>query len=144
MWARILEDRVFLEYFISENQKRLAKHYNVLTEFLDKHGIGYVKGGNAAVFLWVDLRDSLLGDSYAGDVRALSMSSPEMQKFKRKQDLLSKTWQENGVMIAKGSAFLSEELGWFRIVFTAEEAALRTGLQRFIEVLQALKHSGQL
>ena len=142
MWSRILEDKTFLNRFISENQNRLAKHYTILTNFLREHSISFFEGGNAGVFVWVDLRAWLLHSptvSSKNAVSALKPSSSEFDMFKAKESLLSKTWHQKGVMIAKGSQFLSEELGWFRIVFTAEEDGLMIGLQRFIDVLQELK-----
>ncbi|KAK5166421.1 uncharacterized protein LTR77_007964 [Saxophila tyrrhenica] len=135
MWARILEDTPFLDRFIGDNQKQLASHYALLTNFLDDNHIPYFQGGNAALFLWVDLRRWLLGNSDA-DTAVLRSTSPDAAKYKAKEDRLSKRWLEKGVMIAKGSRSLSEEIGWFRIVFTAEEKALRTGLNRFLEGLR--------
>lgn len=141
MWARMLEDKAFLDHFINTNQKRLAMHYTVVTKFLEQHDIPYFPGGNAALFVWVDLRKWLLGDSK--DVSSLLMSSAHAEQLKAKQDLMYQAWHKKGVMIAKGSAFLTEELGWFRIVFTAEEEALRIGLQRFVDVLQEMKGDGR-
>ena len=134
MWARLLEDGPFLEWFIAENQKRLAKHYTLLTEFLDQDSIPYYKGGNAAVFLWIDLRKVLRGDRK--DMKTLRVTNPDAGVYKDMQDRLIQLWLERGVMIARGSGSLSEEYGWFRIVFTAEEQALHIGLDRFLAVLK--------
>lgn len=38
-------------------------------------------------------------------------------------------------MISKGTSYPTEELGWFRIVFTVDEDCLRIGLQRFVDRL---------
>lgn len=46
---------------------------------------------------------------------------------------------KEGVMIAKGSNFNSEELGWFRITFTADEKALKLGLERLSASLASVK-----
>ena len=45
---------------------------------------------------------------------------------------------QNGVMIAPGSLYETEELGWFRITFTVGEEALKEGLVRILKALQEL------
>lgn len=139
MWARVLEDKSFLNYYISENQKRLAKHYKICTGFLSELKIPYYAGGNAGLFIWVDLRGR-----FSKDLKTLKTSSPSVDEYRTKQDRLSKTWLNKGLMIANGSAFYTEEMGWFRIVFTAEEEGLRLGLKRFIEGLEEQKQKGEL
>ena len=44
IWARILEDRSFLDWYLAENQRRLAKSYRLLTGFLDEQEIPYLRG----------------------------------------------------------------------------------------------------
>jgi hypothetical protein len=44
VWASMLEDRCFLDSFLSENQRRLAENHLLATSFFDEHGIGYFKG----------------------------------------------------------------------------------------------------
>jgi hypothetical protein len=39
-------------------------------------------------------------------------------------------------MVNKGTACLTEELGWFRIVFTVDQESLRVGLRRFLDGLR--------
>lgn len=36
---------------------------------------------------------------------------------------------KNGVIMAPGSVYMPEELGWFRITFTPGEEALKEGLE---------------
>ncbi|KAK4543118.1 hypothetical protein LTR36_005895 [Oleoguttula mirabilis] len=127
-WARILEDAAFLAWYIAENQRRLAEHYRILTDFLDEQSIPYFRGGNAGIFLWVDLRRHLDSGTRSDGSAANSLRAA-------KEVQLSDAWLLKGVMIARGGKFLSEELGWFRITFTAEKPALREGLRRFVEVL---------
>lgn len=137
-WARILEDEPFLDYFISENQRRLAHNYTLVTAFLDKHNIRYLRGGNAGIFLWIDLRPWLLEQGDDQD-HLRELTGPDSEKFKEKERRLDRLWKTKGVMLAMGSNFLSEELGGFRMVFTAEEAALKVGLERFVAVLKEWK-----
>lgn len=72
------------------------------------------------------------------------LSSPQYEQCKAKETLISEACLSKGVMVAKGSNFLSEELGWFRITFTATEKVLMIGLQRMMEALKELQGSGQL
>jgi aspartate/methionine/tyrosine aminotransferase len=130
MWTRLLQDKKYLDWFISENQKRLAKHHAILTDFLDEHKVPYIEGSNAAVFVWIDLRQWLLGNDDT-NVKKLRVTHPGVHKYKELEQSLNNHWLGKGVWLSKGSNSLSEELGWFRIVFTAEERAFRTGLERF-------------
>lgn len=143
-WARILEDTKFLDWFMAENQRRLQKNFGIMTEFFEKEGIPFFEGSNAALFVWVDLRQWFLDDPEKDDIAVLKATAPGVEKYVAKQDLLSKAWQAKGVMIGKGTAFLTEEVGWVRVVFSAQEEALRVGLQRFVDVLRDLKADGQL
>ena len=74
----------------------------------------------------------------------LKLTSPRFEDRKVKETLISEACLSKGVMIAKGSNFLSEELGWFRLTFTANEKVLMVGLQRMVDALKELKKSGQL
>lgn len=144
MWARILEDQAFLNHYLSEGQRRLARNYKICTDILAENKILYYPGGNSVLFVWVDLRSWFLGDNDASNFQALKMTSTAKEQYLAKEDRLIKTWLDKRVMIAKGSAFYSEELGWFRIVFTAEEEGLRLGMQKFIDGLKELKQKGEL
>ena len=139
MWSRILEDKTFLKSFLAENQKRLAKNYRIITDFLKRHGIPYYQGGNAAMFVWVDLRAWLVPEPGSGSYKALLSSSPESEQYRAKIETLGKTWIKKGVTITNGVKCHTEELGWFRIVFTAKEEVLHIGMQRFIDGLQEWK-----
>ncbi|KAK5734937.1 hypothetical protein LTR17_008570 [Elasticomyces elasticus] len=135
-WARILEDEKFLQWYLPENQKRLATNYSTLTKFLNENSISYFQGGNAGIFLWVYLgrqtassgaSDSAVRKSDGGQFDVASVTHQTEQSYDL---LLADTCLKNGVMIGRGSRFLSEEAGWFRITFSADEVALRTGLDR--------------
>ncbi|EMC97585.1 hypothetical protein BAUCODRAFT_107204 [Baudoinia panamericana UAMH 10762] len=111
-WARILEDDKWLKQFLTESQKRLSTNYGTLTSFLDQHSIPYYKGGNAAIFLWVDLR-----------------------RWKT-EDAITEECLKAGVMVAKGTNFVPEELGWFRLTFSTQKEVLEEGLRRLTESLK--------
>ncbi|KAK4900771.1 hypothetical protein LTR27_001950 [Elasticomyces elasticus] len=135
-WARILEDEKFLQWYLPENQKRLATNYSTLIKFLDENSISYFRGGNAGIFLWVYLaqRTASSGKSdSAVRMSGLKQADEESATLEAEQSydrLLADTCSKSGVMIGRGSRFLSEEAGWFRITFSADEVALRTGLDR--------------
>ncbi len=135
MWARILEDRPFLDYFISENQKRLAARYAFVADFLRSHNIKIYEGGNAGLFIWIDLRDRFQGQSNARNSNALNVTSPGAEKLQDAEDRLFSAWWNKGVMMSKGTGCHTEEFGWFRMVITVEEECVKLGLQRFVDVL---------
>lgn len=100
--------------------------------------MSYFKGGNSGVFIWVDLRDWFLRHANSVNGRQyknndLLLSSAQNAEFKALEAALSKAWWKRGVMISKGTSYLTEELGWFRIVFTVDEDCLKLGLQRFVD-----------
>ncbi|KAK5685488.1 hypothetical protein LTS10_003567 [Elasticomyces elasticus] len=131
-WARILEDEKFLQWYLPENQNRLATNYRTLIKFLDENSISYFRGGNAGIFLWVYLgqRTASSGKSNSSDRGQAGLASATLEAEQSHDRLLADTCLKNGVMVGRGSRFLSEEAGWFRITFSADEVALRTGLDR--------------
>lgn len=139
MWARILEDRSFLDFFIAENQRRLAVRYKMVTSLLRGNGFTLFEGGNAGFFVWIDLRDVLRTPDDVEHATALTTSSPRGQAYQSREEELGKIWWRKGVMINSGSGCLCEEYGWCRIIFTVEEECLLVGLQRFIDGVKEAK-----
>jgi bifunctional pyridoxal-dependent enzyme with beta-cystathionase and maltose regulon repressor activities len=70
---------------------------------------------NAALFLWIDLRDYLPSD----------MTPLEGEKW-----LSQKLIDEGGVFISRSETFYGEHPGWFRIVFSLPDS--EEGLRRYI------------
>ncbi|KAH8805247.1 pyridoxal phosphate-dependent transferase [Xylogone sp. PMI_703] len=122
LWAHLLEDQEFLDWFLAENKRRLSENYNLITSFLSSNGIGYFSGGNAGVFLWVDLREYVKGD-------------------RATEALLVKKCVERGLFVGYGTNFFSEEVGWFRLTFTAKTEILMEGLKRLVSVLEDMKNA---
>lgn len=139
-WASILEDKDFLSSFFKTNEERLQQSYTILTSFLDHEKVSYFRGGNAGVFLWVDLR-RFFGDVVkelieSGKIsEVLKATSPDAEKLQKREQQLLDTFLENGVNIGKGSNFATEEFGWFRVTFTTGEGMLLEGLKRFRKAL---------
>ncbi|KAH7384625.1 putative acc synthase [Pyrenochaeta sp. MPI-SDFR-AT-0127] len=143
MWADILEDEQFLADFKTKNREVLAKHFTILRSFLDRFNIPYYNNVHAGVFIWVDLRRYLHGESSHDAAPDHAELVPSMVDTHRDREMkLFKRCLAAGVGIALGSGFSTEELGWFRISFAVEEQALIIGLQRLIKCLESIEANG--
>lgn len=141
IWARMLEDKLFVRNLVASNRILLATHYNIITDFFNQHNIPYLRGGNAAIFIWADFRERLLP---GGKNEDFASGSRFAKVLTARQNLLNDHCQRKGVWIGKGQSFTPEEIGWFRIVFTVKEETLKIGLNRIVEALVELEGSGQL
>lgn len=121
--ANILEDDTWVEQYIAENWRLLAKHYELVVTWAKTHAIPYMPGVNAAFFLWVDL-----GQAYRSRHPAAHATAELDERIM--QSLLGRR-----VFLASGKVFGSEKPGWFRIVFSQPESSLQEGLQRIILAL---------
>ncbi|KAI1179309.1 putative aminotransferase class I and II family protein [Nemania sp. FL0916] len=141
-WAKMLEDRNFLDAFVAKNRKLLRKHCGILTEFLDQHNIPYCANMNAGIFVWVDFGRYLNRESQdsrgSGEPTTKALPS-DVRVHQDSENDLTKRFFNSGVMISSGSSYSAEELGWFRISFTVEEQALHVGLQRLLKCLKEIK-----
>ncbi|TRX91993.1 hypothetical protein FHL15_007090 [Xylaria flabelliformis] len=141
-WAKMLEDRKFLDAFLTKNRRLLQEHCGIVTASLDQHEIPYYANMNAGLFVWVDLRRYLYHkpqENKGSDQPSTEASSSGAQLHRDRESDLLKRCLDNGVMISSGSSYSSEELGWFRISFTVEKQALHVGLQRLLKCLQAIE-----
>jgi bifunctional pyridoxal-dependent enzyme with beta-cystathionase and maltose regulon repressor activities len=94
------------------------------------------------MFIWVDLRRYVTG---AGEVANLSihhLTPQDKDEYQRREMELGTRFFANGVGVAVGTNFASEELGWFRLTFSVSREALETGLQRMWKVLQEIEQAG--
>ncbi|KAL7954013.1 PLP-dependent transferase [Trichoderma compactum] len=123
--ANILEDDAWVEAYIAENRRRLAEHYRAVTSWAKENNITYRPGVNAAFFLWVDL-----GSAY----KSLHPNAEPDDLNKTIATALLK----HKIFLASGTAFGSEEPGWFRIVFSHPEDYLQEGLKRVSKALAEL------
>ncbi len=92
------------------------------------------------MFIWVDLRHYILPHSTNQplDIGNLRISSPDVEVHKKREALIVATCLKNCVGVGYGTNFFTEELGWFRITFTAPKDILLTGLRRFVQSLEGL------
>lgn len=121
--ANILDDKDWHMSYLAQNREKLAHKYRIVTEWAKENAVPYMPGVNAGFFLWVDLGAMYRQrhpEAVIGDIDEVVM-----------QALLSKR-----VFLASGKAFGSEVLGWFRIIFSHEEAYLREGLRRIVEAIE--------
>ncbi|GAB1319554.1 1-aminocyclopropane-1-carboxylate synthase [Madurella fahalii] len=125
------------------NQQRLTEQYAFATQFLDEHGIPYYTNPTAGMFIWIDLRRYLYGlRGGSGQIPDLSvhrLSHEQEKEYRRREAAIGDRCFGNGVPIALGTNFFTEELGWFRLTFTAARDALEVGLQRLRKTLQDIK-----
>ncbi|KAF4974992.1 hypothetical protein FZEAL_8176 [Fusarium zealandicum] len=119
----ILEDDVFVDSYMAENQKKLSQQYERVVSWANKNEIPYAPGANAAFFLWVDL-----GKAYRA--RHAVAESEDIT------DLIMNKLMGKRVFLASGEAFGSEKPGWFRIVFSHHSDYLDLGLQRVMEAFK--------
>ncbi|KAF8422469.1 pyridoxal phosphate-dependent transferase [Tirmania nivea] len=126
LWSTILEDTKFLTYYLNENQRRLGEGYELLVTTLDKYGINYVKGGNAGLFLWVDLSFALEKPEDGG--------KPGMVEDKK----LNRKILDGKVYLATSMSFQGEKRGWYRITFSHPKPLLMLGLKRLLKTLKGV------
>lgn len=115
----MLEDEQWLSGFLQLSRERLAAGNKLARKILDDEGVGYRKGANAGLFLWIDLRPYL--------------STPSNSSLKARwaaEDELLKQLIENKVYITNGKDMSAEEPGWFRVIFAQDERVIREGLRR--------------
>ncbi|UZJ57538.1 hypothetical protein CBS101457_006858 [Exobasidium rhododendri] len=122
LWAALLNDEKYLDWYLDTNRSRLTKTYNYVTDFFKSHQIPYVPG-NAGHFFLIDLRAFLRPEN--GTVVAQ----------KDAEAALSAHFVKNGVFIAPGAQYHHPIPGYFRFTFSLEAKALRVGLERIEKAL---------
>ncbi|RKK91843.1 hypothetical protein BFJ68_g16095 [Fusarium oxysporum] len=121
--ANILEDSLWTDAYIVENQKRLSKQYEFVIRWARDHHISHAPGVNAAFFVWLDL-----GSYYQRN---------HLEMYVKQSHHITKALLEKKVFLASGADFGSEKPGWFRIVFAHEDHYLQEVLTRIIAALEA-------
>ncbi|KAF3092465.1 hypothetical protein TWF706_009033 [Orbilia oligospora] len=125
-WCIMLEDTIFLEYYISEHRKRLGEGYEFLAGILDNLGIDYTRGSNAGFFVWADLSFAL--------EQPEDGSEPGLAEDMR----LDQKLIQNGVHLAAGLGYQAEKPGWFRITFSQPRPLLLKGLAKMMKLLKGV------
>jgi bifunctional pyridoxal-dependent enzyme with beta-cystathionase and maltose regulon repressor activities len=97
---------------------------------------------NAGMFIWMDLRRYLTAGGTAVKLTLHHLTPGEKGDYQQREMEIGSRFFANGVAIALGTNFFTEELGWFRLSFTASRPALETGLQRMLKALQDIERLG--
>lgn len=97
--ASMLSDDEFVERFLEESAKRLAKRYGVFCRGLAQVGIKCL-ASNAGLFLWMDLRRLL-----------------KKPTFEAEMELWKVIIEQVKINISPGSSFHCSEPGWFRVCY---------------------------
>ncbi len=95
------------------------------------------------MFIWVDLRKYLAGAGVnVASLAVRHLAAEAKEEYQKREAEMGNRFFANGVGIAMGTNFLTEELGWFRLTFSVTTEALETGLQRMLKVLREIEQTG--
>lgn len=120
----ILQNDDFTARYIQRNQEKLSLSHEFLTQLLDKHGIEYSHGCNAGFFVWVNL-----GKKY------LEIHPKEIDIGLDFTDMLFQKLLKSKVYVANGTAYGSENSGWFRLVFAHPLPWLEEAMARILRAI---------
>ena len=147
-WTTFLNDRQYLDYYLSENKRRLAEGFETVTSFLRSYGIEWLEGTNAGFFIWADFRPILGSEIVVNDegppVDADAVGIPSQIHRTNAQAQAKDEWFFNkltkgGLFLATGDSFFSELHGFYRITFTLPKPLLELGLERLRKVLEEIR-----
>ncbi|KAL2906512.1 1-aminocyclopropane-1-carboxylate synthase 3 [Bienertia sinuspersici] len=118
--AGLLSDLKFMDYYISENQRRLNSRHQMIVSGLKKAGIRCLES-NSGLFTWVDLRHLL-----------------KSQTFDSEMELWKEIVYSVKLNISPGSSCHCSEPGWFRVCFAnMADDTLELALQRIEAYVEA-------
>ncbi|KAJ1958175.1 hypothetical protein IWQ62_004943, partial [Dispira parvispora] len=120
--VNFFENVEWVDSFLEENRRALAKAYQYVSQVLRRHGIDYIPS-RAGHFMWVDLRPFC------------QLAPAEPRATLASEQVTFENLLDSGVYIATGLAFHSTEPGWFRLSFAVPQPELDLGLARFLKVI---------
>ncbi|TKY88358.1 hypothetical protein EX895_002710 [Sporisorium graminicola] len=124
LWCTWLRDAPFLEWYLQENRRRLAKAYEHALAFFQHYGIPYYPS-NAGFFLLINLR------RYAGIEPGMADTDARAKEAQLVERLI-----EGGVLISPGTMYHHPKPGWFRFTFSQEPSTLKLALRRLEKVMR--------
>ncbi|KAK1559098.1 hypothetical protein Q3G72_010705 [Acer saccharum] len=111
--ASMLNDDEFVDNFLAESSKRLAKRYQTFTKGLEKVGIKCLKS-NAGLFFWMNLGHLLKEQTLEGEMMLWRMIINDVK-----------------LNVSPGSSFQCTEPGWFRVCFAnMDDETVQVALNR--------------
>ncbi|OMO64411.1 Aminotransferase, class I/classII, partial [Corchorus capsularis] len=123
--ASMLSDEDFVESFLRESSKRLAKRHRVFTKGLEQVGISCLKS-NAGLFFWMDMRPLLKEQTFEGETELWRVIINEVK-----------------LNVSPGLSFDCCEPGWFRVCFAnMDDETVEVALDRIRKfVLQGTENA---
>ncbi|EGC40476.1 hypothetical protein DICPUDRAFT_25072 [Dictyostelium purpureum] len=122
----IISDKIYLENYLKENQKRLKESYDFAVKYLNEFNIPFLKSSSG---LFISL-----------DLRACLPSFPIDENDKFSQEI--KIWDhlfENKIIVNPGKLCYFNDPGFFRLIFTLPNDFVYEGIKRISEVYNKLK-----
>ncbi|TVU17081.1 hypothetical protein EJB05_33094, partial [Eragrostis curvula] len=116
--------RAFAAAYVRANRARLRERHGHVVAGLRRAGVSCLRGGNAGLFVWVDMRPLLDEATVAGELR-----------------LWRRVVAEAKLNISPGSSCHCSEPGWFRVCFanmsleTLDVALQRLSCQRKLKLV---------
>lgn len=145
----ILEDDEFVTEYVSENRRRIAESYAVVTWWLQRHKIPYHRGTNAGLFVWANLgaawerrqrkryncqrNGRTDGASWTGDQVTVGAEKEQGHTINEE---INHALIAAKVYLTDGDECGSEIPGYFRIVFTQPRHILEVGLAKIAGILE--------
>nr|AAB70885.1 1-aminocyclopropane-1-carboxylate synthase [Pelargonium x hortorum]ABQ51844.1 1-aminocyclopropane-1-carboxylate synthase [Pelargonium x hortorum] len=113
--ASMLSDDEFVDTFIVESAKRLARRYTTFTRGLAQVNIGCLKS-NGGLFIWMDLRRLLKEKTFEAEMALWRVIINEVK-----------------LNVSPGASFHCSEPGWFRVCFAnMDDLTMQVALRRII------------
>lgn len=110
----MLENKAWRDAYIKYMRSSLAKAYRHVTKGLREMGVKYLRGSNAGFFIYIDLSPYL---------------PTELEGEANAEFALAKKLRDANVFLHPREEH-SLEPGWFRVVYSHDEATVTEGLRR--------------
>nr|AFU90953.1 1-aminocyclopropane-1-carboxylate synthase [Psidium guajava] len=123
--ASMLSDDVFIEKFLEESSRRLAKRHSRFVKGLEQERIHCLEG-NAGLFLWMDLRHLMKEPTFDGEMKLWRVILEHVE-----------------LDVSPGSSFHCPEPGFFRVCFAnMDDYTMEVALKRIREFVSKGNEDG--
>ncbi|EDQ90334.1 uncharacterized protein MONBRDRAFT_24686 [Monosiga brevicollis MX1] len=124
LFARMLQDKAFVENYVELNRRRIAEAYETVAAFLESEGFTRVLRGEGAMFVYFN-------------ARYLQGRPVEEWTLEREREVWVRMLREQRVMLQPGLVFDHAERGWFRLCYTcASTDVIITAIKRALKILK--------